>query len=74
MHAPSQVLYENSKKVTEERGGKKAFVKTIIIGAVPDRGGRTDDVRKTSSSSRNSENKSYGGKGGNRSSNKRGRY
>jgi hypothetical protein len=79
MHAPAQLLYENSKKITEEKGGKKSSVKTVIIGAVPDRGGRTDDIRKTASSSsgfhgRSGGGKPFGGKGGDRSSNKRGRY
>ena len=50
LSAPMSLIHENSKKVTEKKGGDKSLVKTIIIGAVPDRGGRTQDIRKTESS------------------------
>lgn len=43
--APFSLLRELSKKITEQGGGKKSLVKTIIIGSVPDRGGRANEMR-----------------------------
>lgn len=43
--APLSLLYQHSKKVTEHNRNSRSLVKTIIIGAVPDRGGRTSDIR-----------------------------
>lgn len=47
MKAPIMLLYEHSRKVTD-RGSlckKGSLVKNIIIGRVPDRGGRTHEMR-----------------------------
>jgi len=45
LNAPLSLLYQHSKKVTEHNHNNRSLVKTIIIGAVPDRGGRTSDIR-----------------------------
>jgi len=42
--APSTLIHELSKRVTDS-AGVKSFVKTVIIGAVPDRGGRAGEMR-----------------------------
>lgn len=44
-NAPVSLMHEHTKKVTETSGKKKSLVKTIIIGAVPDRGGRANEMR-----------------------------
>ena len=41
--APISLLHDHSKKVTEQSG--KSLVKTVIIGSVPDRGGRASETR-----------------------------
>ena len=45
--APVTLLYEHSKRVTDSVGSK-SLVKTVIIGHVPDRGGRTNEMRPKS--------------------------
>lgn len=58
--APVSLVYEHTKRVTD--GGGRSFVKNIIIGSVPDRGGRANEMRvKVSGSSGG-----YGGSGGGR--------
>ena len=42
--APVTLLHEHSKRVTDSVGSK-SLVKTVIIGRVPDRGGRTNEMR-----------------------------
>lgn len=41
--APISLLHDHSKKVTDQSG--KSLVKTVIIGSVPDRGGRANETR-----------------------------
>ena len=41
--APVSLLHDHSKKVTDQSG--KSLVKTVIIGSVPDRGGRANETR-----------------------------
>jgi len=41
--APVTIIYEHSKRVTDSVG--TSLVKTVIIGAVPDRGGRANEMR-----------------------------
>lgn len=41
--APLSLLHEHSKRVTDQSG--KSLVKTVIIGSVPDRGGRANEMR-----------------------------
>lgn len=48
LSAPLSLLHEHSKKITETSGKKKSLVKTIIIGSVPDRGGRANEMRPKS--------------------------
>jgi hypothetical protein len=43
LSAPISLLHEHSKKVTDMSG--KSLVKTVIIGSVPDRGGRANEMR-----------------------------
>ena len=43
LEAPLSLLHEHSKKVTDQSG--KSLVKTVIIGTVPDRGGRANEMR-----------------------------
>ena len=43
LKAPLSLLHEHSKKVTDISG--KSLVKTVIIGSVPDRGGRANEMR-----------------------------
>lgn len=84
LHAPVALIHESTKKITEQKGGSKSLVKTIIIGDVPDRGGRTDDVRKVGASGsfgkssgggkKHFNNNQRGGRGGDRQANKRGRF
>ena len=64
--APVSLLHEHTKKVTETSGKKKSLVKTIIIGAVPDRGGRANEMRPKDSDVHGGFKKSGGGRGGGR--------
>jgi hypothetical protein len=41
--APMTIIHEHSKRVTDSVG--TSLVKTVIIGAVPDRGGRANEMR-----------------------------
>jgi hypothetical protein len=50
MNSPSLILYEHSKKI-KSSGGKKSLVKNFIIGKVPDRGGRLNEMRPNYSES-----------------------
>jgi hypothetical protein len=43
MQAPLSLLHEHAKRVTDQSG--KSLVKTVIIGTVPDRGGRANEMR-----------------------------
>ena len=43
LEAPLSLLHEHSKRVTDQSG--KSLVKTVIIGTVPDRGGRANEMR-----------------------------
>ena len=86
--APLSLLREHSKKITEQGGGRKSLVKTIIIGSVPDRGGRAYEMRpkaadirpnfggfnKASGGGSGHKGDNGGGGGGNRGNSKRGRY
>lgn len=46
LHAPISLLHEHSKRVTDQSSrGKKSLVKTVIIGHIPDRGGRANEMR-----------------------------
>ncbi len=43
LNAPVSILHEFSRKVVDVTG--KSLVKTVIIGSVPDRGGRANEMR-----------------------------
>ena len=45
--APVSLLHDHSKRVTDQSG--KSLVKTVIIGSVPDRGGRANEIRPKAS-------------------------
>lgn len=85
INAPCSLIFESSKKVTESKGNKKSLVKTVIIGSVPDRGGRANEMRpKSEISSQNFKSNSHNQKSfqsksnfrqsNDKASNKRGRY
>ena len=61
--ASRAVLYQQACKITQERGAGlgKDLVKSLIIGAVPDRGGRANEMRPSKSDVN-----PYGGRGGGR--------
>jgi hypothetical protein len=60
LKAPLSLLKEQTKKVTDQGGQSKALVKKIIIGQVPDRGGRANEMRPKAADMR----PNYGGGGG----------
>jgi hypothetical protein len=64
MNAPISLLREHTKKVTDQGGQSKALVKSIIIGTVPDRGGRANEMRPKSSDIRPNYGGGRGGGGG----------
>lgn len=46
LRSPISLLHEHSKRVTDTGSrGKKNLVKTVIIGHIPDRGGRANEMR-----------------------------
>ena len=55
--APISLLHEHTRRVTDT-SGDKSLVKKIIIGKVPDRGGRANEMRPKA------EKQFFGGRGG----------
>ncbi len=45
LQAPVSLIFENSKRVVGDSLGADSTVKSVLIGEVPDRGGRTGDVK-----------------------------
>lgn len=46
LQAPMSLLWEHSKKVSgDARGNHNSIVKRVLVGAVPDRGGRVNELR-----------------------------
>ena len=43
--APVSLVHEHSKRVTEKSSQRNSLVKKVLIGKVPDRGGRAGDMR-----------------------------
>ena len=44
--APLSLLHEHTQKVTNHlASSQQSFLKTLIIGSVPDRGGRANEMR-----------------------------
>lgn len=61
MTAPVAIFYEQAKKVTGEAyTSAGSVVKKVVVGPVPDRGGRVNDLRQK----KFYEGKSWGGGGG----------
>ncbi len=60
--APVSLLHEHAKRVVDSSG--KSLVKTVIIGAVPDRGGRANEMRPKKADIFGFNGSSGGGRGG----------
>jgi hypothetical protein len=62
--APISLIYEHTRKVTEQSdshsGARASLVKKVLIGKVPDRGGRANEMRPKASDM------GFGGRGGGR--------
>lgn len=70
MTAPVAIFYEQAKKVTGEAyTSAGSVVKKVVVGPVPDRGGRVNDLRQK----KFYEGKSWGGGGGGRGNFQKGR-
>lgn len=70
MTAPVAIFYEQAKKVTGEAyTSAGSVVKKVVVGPVPDRGGRVNDLRQK----KFYEVKSWGGGGGGRGNFQKGR-
>ena len=48
IQAPMSLIYENSKRVVGDSLGAGSTVKSVLIGEVPDRGGRAGDIKSKS--------------------------
>ena len=67
LRAPISLLHEHSKRVTDQGSrGKKSLVKTVIIGHIPDRGGRANEMRPKKSDMGFGGGGGYKGRGGGR--------
>ncbi|CAM9239894.1 unnamed protein product, partial [Discosporangium mesarthrocarpum] len=45
LHAPESLAWEHSRKITTETGKGASVAKAVLMGDVPDRGGRVNQVR-----------------------------